>query len=109
MKFLFVCSANRLRSPTAEAAFSNIQGVQALSAGTNPDAETPVSADLIEWRHHFRNGEDASRKATGEIRASASRKENRCPWHPRRIQLHGPESPPSSEKEDAPVSVWNRG
>jgi predicted protein tyrosine phosphatase len=49
MKFLFVCSANRLRSPTAEAAFSTIQGIEALSAGTNHDAETPISADLIEW------------------------------------------------------------
>jgi predicted protein tyrosine phosphatase len=38
-----------LRSPTAEAVFSNRPGVEALSAGTAPDAETPVSAELIEW------------------------------------------------------------
>ncbi|MGD0736936.1 MAG: phosphotyrosine protein phosphatase [Terracidiphilus sp.] len=38
-----------MRSPTAEAIFSTCEGIQALSAGTNPDAETPVSADLIEW------------------------------------------------------------
>ncbi len=49
MKLLFVCSRNRLRSPTAEAVFSVYEGVAALSAGTNPDAENPVSADLIEW------------------------------------------------------------
>jgi predicted protein tyrosine phosphatase len=49
MKLLFVCSRNRLRSPTAEAIFSAFEGVEALSAGTNPDAENPVSADLIEW------------------------------------------------------------
>jgi predicted protein tyrosine phosphatase len=49
MNVLFVCSRNRLRSPTAEAIFSTCEGIQALSAGTNPDAETPVSADLIEW------------------------------------------------------------
>jgi predicted protein tyrosine phosphatase len=46
---LFVCSRNRLRSPTAEVVFAAFDGVEALSAGTNPDAETPVSADLIEW------------------------------------------------------------
>jgi len=49
MKLLFVCSRNRLRSPTAEAVFSAYDGVEVLSAGTNPDAENPVSADLIEW------------------------------------------------------------
>jgi predicted protein tyrosine phosphatase len=49
MKLLFVCSRNRRRSPTAEAVFSTLEGVESLSAGTSPDAETPVSADLIEW------------------------------------------------------------
>ena len=49
MKLLFVCSENRLRSPTAEAVFSEYEGVEAIGAGTNSDAETPVSGDLIEW------------------------------------------------------------
>ncbi len=49
MNFLFVCSENRLRSPTAEAVFSKYPGIQAIGAGTNADAETPVSGDLIEW------------------------------------------------------------
>lgn len=48
-KLLFVCSENRLRSPTAEAVFSEYDGVEAIGAGTNFDAETPVSGDLIEW------------------------------------------------------------
>ena len=38
-----------MRSPTAEAVFAGYAGVEALSAGTAPDAETPVSAELIEW------------------------------------------------------------
>lgn len=38
-----------MRSPTAEAVFGGYAGVEALSAGTAPDAETPVSAELIEW------------------------------------------------------------
>ena len=49
MRILFVCSENRLRSPTAAAVFSEYEGVEAISAGTNSDCETPVSGDLIEW------------------------------------------------------------
>ena len=48
-RLLFVCSQNRLRSPTAEAVFSQYEGIEAISAGTNNDAETPVSGDLVEW------------------------------------------------------------
>jgi predicted protein tyrosine phosphatase len=49
MKLLFVCSRGRLRSATAETLFSTCEGLEVLSAGTNPDAVTPLSADLIEW------------------------------------------------------------
>jgi predicted protein tyrosine phosphatase len=48
-RLLFICSRNKLRSPTAEVVFSQYEGIEAISAGTNNDAETPVSADLIEW------------------------------------------------------------
>ena len=49
LHILFVCSQNKLRSPTAEAIFADVDGVMAMSAGTNHDAETPLSADLIDW------------------------------------------------------------
>jgi len=49
MNVLFVCSRNRMRSPTAEAIFSDLPDVAVMSAGTAPDAETVVSADMIEW------------------------------------------------------------
>ena len=49
VRILFVCSENRLRSPTAAAVFSELDGVDAISAGTNKDCECPVSGDLIEW------------------------------------------------------------
>lgn len=29
--------------------FAQVEGVEALSAGTNHDAETPLSTDLVEW------------------------------------------------------------
>lgn len=49
MNILFVCSANKLRSPTAEAVFDGRHGIVARSAGTNSDAPWPIEPDLIEW------------------------------------------------------------
>lgn len=49
MNLLFVCSQNRLRSPTAEHHFSLIEGVETASAGTNRSAEVPLSGELVEW------------------------------------------------------------
>ncbi len=46
---LFVCSQNKLRSPTAEQVFSTWPDIEALSAGTNNDAITPLDAELIDW------------------------------------------------------------
>lgn len=49
MKLLFVCTENRLRSPTAETVFAQMPGIEALSCGTNRDAETPLTGDLVQW------------------------------------------------------------
>ena len=49
INILFVCSENKLRSVTAEVVFSGHPKINALSAGTNRDAETTVTGDLIEW------------------------------------------------------------
>lgn len=46
---LFVCSRNRLRSPTAEQVFADYPGIEVASAGLNADAETPMDADLAAW------------------------------------------------------------
>ena len=46
---LFICSRNRLRSPTAEELFASRDGITTASAGTSEDAENVISADLIEW------------------------------------------------------------
>jgi predicted protein tyrosine phosphatase len=48
-KLLFICSQNKLRSPTAEAVFADWPGVEADSAGLNHDAESPLSREQIEW------------------------------------------------------------
>ena len=46
---LFICSQNRLRSPTAEQVFANWPGIATASAGLNHDAETPVTPELLGW------------------------------------------------------------
>lgn len=48
-RLLFVCSRNRLRSPTAELVFAKRPGIETASAGLAPDAETPVDPDLLAW------------------------------------------------------------
>jgi predicted protein tyrosine phosphatase len=48
-RVLFVCSQNRLRSPTAEQVFSVRSDLECNSAGLNHDAENPVTSELVEW------------------------------------------------------------
>lgn len=49
MNLLFVCTQNRLRSPTAEQVFADWPGVETASAGLGNEAEVPVSPELLEW------------------------------------------------------------
>ena len=46
---LFICTQNRLRSPTAENVFSDWPGVETQSAGLGNDANTPVCPELLAW------------------------------------------------------------
>lgn len=46
---LFICSQNRLRSPTAEQVFANYPGVDTDSAGISNDADVVLSPEQIEW------------------------------------------------------------
>lgn len=46
---LFLCSRNRLRSPTAEQVFAEWPGVETASAGVSNDAAQPVTVELLEW------------------------------------------------------------
>jgi predicted protein tyrosine phosphatase len=48
-RILFICSQNKLRSPTAEQVFAAYPGIETASAGLNNDAESPVAAELVEW------------------------------------------------------------
>ena len=82
MRLLFVCSRNRLRSPTAAAVFSAYPGVEAMSAGTSRDAENPISADLIEWADAVLAMEKTHRRKLNErFKAKIKSQENRSVGH----------------------------
>jgi predicted protein tyrosine phosphatase len=46
---LFICSQNRLRSPTAERFFADWPGIETQSGGLGHDADVPVSPELLGW------------------------------------------------------------
>ena len=50
---LFLCSQNRLRSPTAENIFSDINDFDVRSAGLNHDAIQPVTPGLLDWADYI--------------------------------------------------------
>ncbi|ABV35329.1 conserved hypothetical protein [Shewanella sediminis HAW-EB3] len=49
----FLCSKNKLRSPTAEAIFSDVEGWEVYSAGISNDAAVHVSLEDIEWADYI--------------------------------------------------------
>lgn len=50
-RVLFICSRNRLRSPTAERVFATWPGVETDSAGLAPDADCPQTTDQSLQQH----------------------------------------------------------
>lgn len=46
---LFICTQNRLRSPTAEQVFADWPGIETQSAGLGNEAGNPVSPELLAW------------------------------------------------------------
>lgn len=70
MNVLFICSQNRLRSPTAEQVFADWLGVETASAGLNLGADNPVSPELLAWAQLIFVMEKAHRnKLTKQYRA----------------------------------------
>ncbi len=49
MKLLFICSRNQWRSPTGEAVWHRVEGVEARSAGTSRKARRRVTLNDIRW------------------------------------------------------------
>ena len=70
-RILFLCSQNKLRSPTAEKIFSEYPDLEVASAGFDIDAKIKVTKELIEWADFIfvmeKNHENRSRKSTNNI------------------------------------------
>jgi predicted protein tyrosine phosphatase len=49
MKVLFVCTANKLRSPTAEAVFADDPALEVRSAGLDAACPRPLTVELVSW------------------------------------------------------------
>ncbi|MCS0583895.1 low molecular weight protein tyrosine phosphatase family protein [Massilia pinisoli] len=48
-RVLFICTQNRLRSPTAEHVFASWPDIATDSAGLGNDADVPLSPEQIAW------------------------------------------------------------
>jgi len=48
-KVLFICTANRERSPTAEHVFSTWSNIETDSAGIGNDADVQLSTEQVDW------------------------------------------------------------
>jgi predicted protein tyrosine phosphatase len=78
-RVLFVCSQNRLRSPTAEQVFSEHPGLECSSAGTNRNADTPLTSELVAWAEVIFVMEKAHRnKLTSKFRPQLVNKRVIC-------------------------------
>jgi predicted protein tyrosine phosphatase len=62
-KVLFVCTANRLRSPTAVAVFADYPGLEVRSAGLDAACPRPLTAELVAWADRLFVMEQRHRKA----------------------------------------------
>jgi predicted protein tyrosine phosphatase len=49
IRALFICSRNRLRSPTAEAVFTAWPDIETASAGLASDADHVLDPDELDW------------------------------------------------------------
>ena len=76
---LFICTQNRLRSPTAEHVFSTWPHVETDSAGLGADASVHLSSEQLEWANVIFVMEKAHRtKLSGRFKAHLNGKRVIC-------------------------------
>jgi predicted protein tyrosine phosphatase len=91
-RLLFVCSQNRLRSPTAEQVFADHPAMECASAGTNQDAEVPLTPELVEWAEVIFVMEKAHlNKVNRKLRPYLANKRVICLDIPDRFEFMDPE------------------
>lgn len=67
MNALLICSRNRLRSPTAERVFFGTSSLEVRSAGTERDADNPISSDDLDWAELIFVMESRHKKRLGQL------------------------------------------
>jgi predicted protein tyrosine phosphatase len=70
---LFVCSLGRMRSLTAEHVFATREDLYVAAAGVNPEAENPVTPELLRWADIVFVMEDVHRNKLAEKYGDALR------------------------------------
>lgn len=78
LNVLFICSQNRLRSPTAEQRFADWPGVETASAGTNHDADVPAGPELLQWADLICVMEPIQKKLMARFRSELESKHIVC-------------------------------
>jgi predicted protein tyrosine phosphatase len=92
MRVLFICSQNRLRSPTAEQIFASSEGIETASAGLNHAAQVPVTPELLDWAQVIFVMERAHRvRLTRKFRAALKGKRVVCLDIPDQYEFMDPE------------------
>lgn len=91
-RLLFVCSQNKLRSPTAEQVFSTWPDIEVASAGLDSDAENPLTPELVGWADIIFVMEKAHRtKLSASFKAQLNHQRVVCLDIPDRYQFMDPE------------------
>lgn len=110
VRVLFICSQNRLRSPTAERIFSARPGLQVASAGTEQSAVKVVSAETIGWADMIFVMEDWHRDLLDrQFRRHVERKRVVCLGIPDRYEYMDPELVQLLELKVAPYLSKGEG
>jgi predicted protein tyrosine phosphatase len=65
-RVLFICTQNRLRSPTAEHVFASWPDIATDSAGLGNDADVPLSPEQVAWADIIFVMEKAHRNRLGQ-------------------------------------------
>jgi predicted protein tyrosine phosphatase len=79
-KLLLICSANKLRNPTADQVFSTGADVETNSAGLSSSADAQLSAEQVRWADIIFVTEKANRsKLSAKFRQHLNGKRVICP------------------------------
>jgi predicted protein tyrosine phosphatase len=88
MNILFLCAANRLRSPTAEQIFADHPQLETDSAGLNADADVRLSVEQGKWADIIFAMEASHKKKLQQQFRKPERQAGGRIGHSRQVRLH---------------------